>query len=182
MPYVFASLGIYASSKERATKVTALYLEGVKKALPATTPVSVLLARIKANPQGFGANRAKFVSIMDTYSNQARGIAREVLHSIFFVPRGSPAPFIKKEIAARVDAIHNMFKLRAGEALIGSDHPVGREYEWPLAGMPIRFFPLPPGSECETIVKTAEGSASLQFLDALGKYHVVLVSLPWFSN
>ena len=71
-----------------------------------------------------------------------------------------------------------MFKLSAGEALIGIDHPVGREYEWPLGGMPIRFFPLLPGSECETIMKPAEGSASLQFLDALGKYHVVLISLP----
>jgi len=178
VPYVLASLGIYATAKESATKVTSLYIEAVKKAMPATTPVSVLFARISANPQGFGTNRAKFISILDTYTHQARGVARDVLHSVFFVARGSPPPFIKKEIAARIDSIHEMLKLKAGEAVIGCEHPVGREYDWPLAGMPIRFFPLPPGSECETIVKPAEGSASLQFLEALGTYHVVFVSLP----
>ena len=126
------------------------------------------------NPTGFGANRAKFVAGVETYSSQARGIARDVLHAIFFTPRGSPPPFIKQEIAARVDAVHDMFKLKTGEALIDREHPVGKEYDWPVGGSAIRFFPLPPGAECKTIVKPVAGSATLDFLEALGKSQVLL--------
>ena len=64
-----------------------------------------------------------------------------------------------------------MFKLDVGKGLIDNDHPVGREYEWLIGGGKILFFPL-PGTQGETIVKTATGSASLQFLEALGKSKV----------
>ena len=103
--------------------------------------------------------------------------AREVLQAIFFAPRGAAAPTIKKDIAPRIDAIHEMFKLDVGKALIDKDHPVGMEYEWPIGGGQIRFFPL-PGTQGEGIVKTATGSASLQCLEALGKSKVLSVAWP----
>ena len=101
--------------------------------------------RLKENPMGFGVNRTKFLNGIDSYSNFARSLAREVLQEIFFAPRGSPAPTIKKEIASKIDYIHAMFKLEVGKALIDKDHPVGREYQWPVAGRQIRFFSLPGG-------------------------------------
>ena len=107
----------------------------------------------------------------------ARSIAREVLQAIFFAPRGSPASVIRKDIAPKIDAIHTMYKLDVGKAIIDMDHPVGKEYEWPIGWAQVLFFPL-PGVHCETIVKTDRGSASLHFLDALGKSKVFSVALP----
>ena len=78
---------------------------------------------------------------------------------------------IRKDIVPKVDAIHEMFKLEVGKALIDKDHAVGKEYEWPVGNAQIRFFPM-PGAQGETIVKAEPCSASLQFLDALGKSKV----------
>ena len=50
-----------------------------------------------------------------------------------------------KEIAPKIDAIHEMFKLDVGKALIDKDHPVGKEYEWPVGG-------TLPGVQGKTIV------------------------------
>ena len=97
--------------------------------------------------------------------------------AIFLAPRGSSASVIRKDIAPKIDAIHTMFKLDVGKAIIDKDHPVGKEYEWPIGWAQVRFFPL-PGVHCETIVKTETGSASLHFLDALGKSKVFSVALP----
>ena len=134
-------------------------------------------ARLLDNPRGFGVNRAKFFNGVESYSNVARGVAREVLQAVFFAPRGSPASIIRKEIAPKIDAIHEMFKLDVGKALIDKDHPVGKEYEWPVGGAQVRFFPL-PGVQGETIVKFEPTSASLQFLEALGKSKILSVVLP----
>ena len=74
-----------------------------------------------------------------------------------------------------------MYKLDVGKALIDKNHcachPVGKEYEWPVGGAQIRFFPW-PGAQGETIVMTKTGSASLQYLDVLGKSKVLSVALP----
>ena len=126
---------------------------------------------------GFGVNRSKFLSSVESYSNMARSIAREVLQAIFFVRRGSPASVIRKDIAPKIDAIHAMFKLDVGKALIEKDHPVGKEYERPISQAQVCFFPM-QGVQCETIVKTETGSASLQFRNALGKSKLLCVVLP----
>ena len=62
--------------------------------------------------------KPKFSTVLtdnDSYSNVASGVAWEVLQAVFFAPRGSPASIIRKEIApknrAKIDAIHEMFKL-----------------------------------------------------------------------
>ena len=77
--------------------------------------------------------------------------AREVLQAIFFVPRGSPASVIRKDIAPKINAIHAIFKLDVGKALMEKDHLVGKEYEWLVGGAQVRCFPL-PGVQSETIV------------------------------
>ena len=141
---MFATSGIYASSRTDEKKVTAIYLAAVKKVV-APSEMAAFNTRLKENPMGFGVNRTKFLNGIDSYSNLARSLAREVLQAIFFAPRASPAPTIKKEIASKIDYIHAMFKLEVGKALIDKDHPVGREYQWPVAGGQIRFFPLPAG-------------------------------------
>ena len=54
--------------------------------------------------------------------------------AIFFAPRGSLASksLIRKDIAPKIDAIHAMFKLGVGKAFIDKNHPVGKEYKWPV--------------------------------------------------
>ena len=138
--------------------------------------MAALNARLQDNPRGFGANRAKFFNNVESYAAVARGVAQEVLQAIFFAPRGSPASLIRKNIAPKIDAIHAMFKLDVGKALI-DNHPVVKEYEWPLGGAQVHFFSL-PGAQGETIVKTETGTASLRFLEALGKSKVLSDALP----
>ena len=66
-----------------------------------------------------------------------------------------------------------MFKVDVGKALIDKNHPGGKEYKWPVGWR----FPL-AGAQGETIVTTETGSASLEFLEALGKSQVLPVALP----
>ena len=132
-------------------------------------------AHLQDNSIGFGVNRSEFLSSVETYYGQARSTAREVLQALFFAP--SLPSLIKKDIAPKVDAIHEMFKLEVGKALIDKDPPVGKEYEWPVGNAQIRFFPM-PGAQGETIVKAELGSASLQYLGALGKPKVLSVAFP----
>ena len=139
--------------------------------------VAAFNGRLQENSLVFGVNRTKILSCIDSYANMASTHAREVLQAIFFAPRGAAAPTIKKDIAPRIDAIHEMFKLDVGKALIDKDHPVGMEYELPIGGGQIRFFSL-TGTQGETVVKTATGSASLQLLEALGKSKILSVALP----
>ena len=47
----------------------------------------------------------------------------------------------------------------------------------PIGCAQVRFFPF-PGVQVETIVKFEKTSASLQFLEALGKSNVLSVVLP----
>ena len=96
-------------------------------------------ARLLDSPRGFEVDRAKFLNSVESYSNVASGVAREVLQAVFFAPRGSPASIIRKEIAPKIDAIHKMFKLDVVKALIDKNHPVGKEDEWPVGGDQLRF-------------------------------------------
>ena len=77
----------------------------------------------------------------------ARSIAREHLQAISLAPRGSPASVIRNDIAPKIHASHVMF---VGKTLIEKDHPVCKEYEWPIGWAQVRFFPL-PGVHGETI-------------------------------
>ena len=79
-------------------------------------------ARLLDNPRGFGVNRAKVFNSVENYSNVACGVARGVLQAVFFAPRGSPASFIRKEIAPKIDSIHEMFKLDVGIATWQGPH------------------------------------------------------------
>ena len=72
-----------------------------------------------------------------------------------------------------------MFKLDVGKALIVKDHPMGREWEWPVAACqtanPLFSIAGKPGRDyCEDWT----GSASLHFLEALGNSKILSVALP----
>ena len=54
-----------------------------------------------------------------------------------------------------------MFEQDVGTALIDKDHPVGKEYEWPVGNAQIQFFPM-QGAQGETIVKAEQDSASVK--------------------
>ena len=107
------------------------------------------------------------------YYAASRGIAREILHVIFLVPRGSPSDVIKEDIRARVDTIHTMLGLAKDQALILQGHPLLGEYHVPSSGHPLCFFPTEgKGPGAVTIVRPTPDSESLQFLEALGKAQI----------
>ena len=87
--------------------ITSLYIAAVKRSL-GPFQAAQLDAAIARNRAGFALNRASFGSALNTYYAASRGIAREILHVIFLVPRGSPSDVIKEDIRARVDTIHAM--------------------------------------------------------------------------
>ena len=43
---------------------------------------------IAENRQGFLLNVGSFLSVLDTYQQMAKNLAREALHATFFMPRG----------------------------------------------------------------------------------------------
>ena len=51
-------------------------------------------ARLLDTPRGFGINRAKFFNCVESYTNVASGVAREVLQAVFFAPRDLAAPIV----------------------------------------------------------------------------------------
>ena len=84
-----------------------LYLEAVRTVVVPSS-MAAFNARLQDNNRGFGVNRSKFLSIVESYSNMASSIAREVLRAIFFAPRGSPASVISKNIAPKINAMHDV--------------------------------------------------------------------------
>ena len=117
---------------------------------------------------GFGLLRTSFASALETYQQQARKHARDTLHILFFVPRGADNGAIRKDIATRIDAMHEMLGLVKGQALIDATHPVYGEYPAPVGGGPLRFFPV-DGKDGTTIAKPVPGSQTHHFVEALGK-------------
>ena len=107
VPYIFAASGIYALSRTASQKATDIYLAAVKKVV-GPSRIAAFNARLQENPLGFGVNRTKVLSSIDSFANMARTLTREVLQAIFFAPRGAAAPTIKKDIAPKIDAIHTI--------------------------------------------------------------------------
>lgn len=127
--------------------------------------------RIKENRAGFLLNQASFRESLDTYQNMAKDFAREVLHILFFEPRGHAD--IPKSLQSRIDFLHEMLGLENDETLCGEEHPVAKEYDKPSRHAAIRFFPK-SGNDGKTIVDMSDGSQSALFVAALGKTQLIL--------
>ena len=113
----------------REDDITAVYIEAVKRSF-GPFHAATLDTAIASN-RGFALNRASFGRALNTYYTASCGIAREILHITFFVPRGAPPNVIKDDIRARVDTIHAMLGLAKDQALIWQVHPLLGEYQAP---------------------------------------------------
>lgn len=174
VPFAFAQFGFNVTSKDNAVELSSLYYRCVRKSLPPTQWAS-LFAEASQNPQGFALNRTAFGSALETYFSNFRNSARDVLHLLFCVPRGSPSHIIPDSIAARVDDVHRMLGLANNEALIGPTHPVYKEYPQSIVGLgPLRFFASNADGAAQ-IALPAPGSETLKFMKALGKSKIHFV-------
>ena len=88
---------------------------------------------------GFLLNVGSFLSVLDTYQQMAKNLAREVLHATFFMPRGDAD--IPQAIAGRIDYLHQMLGLQNDEALCGKEHLVCKEYPNLGGRAALRFSP-----------------------------------------
>ena len=88
---------------------------------------------------GFLLNVGGFLSVLDTYQQMAKNLAREVLHATFFMPRGDAD--IPQAIAGRIDYLHQMLGLQNDEALCGKEHLVCKEYPNLGGRTALRFSP-----------------------------------------
>ena len=147
-----------------------MYIAAVKRSV-GQIKAAQLDAAIAKNPGGFALNRNSFGSALSTYYGTSRGIAREILHLVFFVPRGAPRDVIKEDVRERIDTIHEMLGLAKDQALIRQGHPLLGEYEVPSAGFALRFFPM-EGKGAVNIARPTPGSETDQFLEALGKTQI----------
>ena len=96
-----------------------------RAAASATAAAAQLDAAIARNSARFALNRAGL--LLKCFEHVLCCIPRhsgEILHVIFFVPRGSPSDVIKEDIRVRVDTIYTMLGLAKGQALIRQGHPL----------------------------------------------------------
>ena len=84
---------------------------------------------------GFLLNVGSFLSVLDSYQQMAKNLAREILHA----PRGDAD--IPQAIAGRIDYLHQILGLYNDEALCGKEHPVCKEYPNPGGRAALRFSP-----------------------------------------
>ena len=137
VPFCFTWHGLLSKSVSKdEDDITALYIV-VKQSL-GPCHNAALDAAIASNRAGFTLNRASYGSALNMYYAASSGIAREVLHVIFFVLRGAPSHVIKEDSRARVDTIHAVLGLAKGKALIRQGHP--------LLGQYIRLLPVTPSA------------------------------------
>ena len=68
-----------------------------------------------SEPAGIFLNVGRFHQGLDTYEQRDKGLARDVLDAIFFMPRGEID--IPKIIGSRIDYLHQMLGLQKDEAL-----------------------------------------------------------------
>ena len=66
-------------------------------------------------PSGIFLTLGSFRQVLDTYQQTGKGLAREVLHTTIFMPRGDAD--IPKIIGSRIDYLHQMLGLQKDEAL-----------------------------------------------------------------
>ena len=71
---------------------------------------------------------------MNTYYAASSGMAREILHVIFFVSRGAPTDVVKDNIRACLNTIHAMLGLAKDQALIRQGRLLLGEYQEPSSG------------------------------------------------
>ena len=133
--------------------ITALYIAVVKRSLGAFH-AATHDAAVARNRAEFALNRASFGSTLSMYYAASLGIAREILHVIFFVPvpRGALSDVIQEDIRERVDIIHAMLGLAKGQVLIRQGHPLLGEY---------RLLPVTPSS---SFLRKAKGLQLLRDL------------------
>ena len=104
---------------------------------------------IAANSQGFVLNLGSFRQVLDKYQETCKGLAREVLHATFLMPRGDAD--IAKAIAGRIDCLYQMLGLHNDETVCGDQHPVCKECT-KLEGRVTLRFPRKACNEGITIV------------------------------
>ena len=125
---------------DRAThgaSITDLYILAPKlnKVRHCSDP-KILEARLQESPTAFTVLRGSFTAVLTAYHPPNRYNAVDVMHAVFFTPRGSKTALHPDKI----EAAHEMLLLKPGEALLNHAHPVCRDWEPELNGGIRRIF------------------------------------------
>ena len=165
VPYSFATFGLEViSSSLIAEKISLLYIASVKMFMAQSRQYD-LDQHIALNHQGFVLNLGSFRQVLDKYQETCKGLAREVLHATFLMPRGDAD--IAKAIAGRIDCLYQMLGLHNDETVCGDQHPVCKECT-KLEGRVTLRFPRKACNEGITIVNmNGPGTQSALFVKAL---------------
>jgi len=135
-----------------------------------------LMRRIAEKPNGYTVIRVKFSTLLTSYYTTYRGIAADILHDIFSVPRGGSGP--ASVMHDKLDAVHAMLGLQHGQALLDTAHPVCREYPPDAGGGIKRMFPPTGSSMTQVFSKHNEPETeTAKFLAALGELRISLLLL-----
>jgi hypothetical protein len=173
VPYAVSTFGIHFHEiLAYGSEVSEVYLAAAKiNEKTRGSDEKVMLRRIAENQKGFTVVRVRFSNLLSSYYTNYRGIAADILHEFFSVPRGSSGP--KNVPHDKLDAVHAMLQLRPGQALLDTTHPVCMEYTPDLSGGIRRVFPPQGNSMCQVFSKHNEPeSETAKFLNALGELRI----------
>jgi len=174
VPYCVSVHGIHFQNNTLHWKsITELYLTAAKtnERLNNRNPEE-LIRKFEDQQSAFTVERGAFTSLLTQYHGSYRNIVADIFHDIFSMPRSGNGPSSSstgKVDAIKLNAIHEMLRLQVGEAALGTNHPVCREYPPEAGGCIRRVFPSKGSAGVQVFTKHGDPqSETAKFVKALG--------------
>ena len=169
VPYAASVHGMYNNDNaNNATSISDLYIKAVIfNEERHRRDGAAMVARLRENPYVMKMYRGKISGLFSTYQTTARAYTADILHAIFSTPRGAKTEFP----AGKIDECHKLLGLSAREALLGTEHPLCREYPSAPGGGILRIFPRQGAAAEQVLTKQNDpASETAKFLLALGEF------------
>jgi hypothetical protein len=111
--------------------------------------------------------RGRVTGLLTANHTTSRSYTADILHAILSTPRGTGTEFP----AGKIDECHKLLGLSAREALLGTEHPLCREYPAAQGGGIVRLFPSKGVGAAQVLSKQNDpASETAKFLLALGEF------------
>ena len=174
VPYAASVHGMYNNDNaNNATSISELYIKAVTfNEERHRRDGAALVTRLRADPDVMRFYRGKVTGLLTSYCVTARSYTADILHAIFSTPRGAKTEFP----AGKIDECHKLLGLSAREALLGTEHPLCREYPSAPGGGILRIFPRQGVAAEQVLTKQNDpASETAKFVLALGEFTLLVL-------
>ena len=170
VPYAASVHGMYNNDNvNNATSISELFIKAImyNEERHHRPDGAALVARLRAHKTAMKAARGRVTGLLTAYHTTSRSYTADILHAIFSTPRGAKTEFP----AGKIDECHKLLGLSQREALLGTEHPLCREYPSAPGGGIVRIFPSRGVGATQVLSKQNDpASETAKFLLALGEF------------